>query len=404
MVLLSQLLNPDCWQALLAHKSEHGHLPQSEQAAMETFLADEAYRPIVESMMAGEVFPPPRKSAIGKKGSEKKRIVYIYPPDYNRVLKLLGFLLQRRYDHLFADNLYSFRSAHGVREAVRTLTYSKNIGKMWAYKVDISNYFNSVPIERLLPILSAALADAPETCRFLTALLTSHTVLEKGSLIEEDKGIMAGTPISPFLANLYLADLDRKFAEAGVRYARYSDDIILFADSAEALEHHIAALRAHLAEAGLAINPDKEEYSAPGEPWTYLGICYTHGVIDVSPVSVEKLKAKMRRKRRALARWQAKKNVTGVQAAKAFVRAFHRKLFENPVVNDLTWTHWYFPLINTADSLRIIDHYAQSCIRTLATGRNTKSAYNFRYEDIKALGYESLVHHFYAYCEERSEQ
>jgi hypothetical protein len=110
---------------------------------------------------------------------------------------------------------------------------------------------------------------------------------------------------------------------------------------------------------------------------------------------VEKLKAKMRRKARALVRWQARKELDGVQAAKAFVRVFNRKLFENDAEHELTWVRWYFPLINTADSLKIIDAYSQQCIRFLATGRHTKAAYNFRYADMKALGYRSLVHEYY---------
>ena len=129
--------------------------------------------------------------------------------------------------------------------------------------------------------------------------------------------------------------------------------------------------------------------------WTFLGICYRDGVIDVAPASVEKLKAKMRRKTRALVRWQARKGATGVNAAKAFIRVFNRKLFENPVEHELTWVRWYFPLINTADSLKIIDEYSQSCIRYLATGTHTKAAYNFRYEQMKELGYISLVNRYY---------
>lgn len=46
---------------------------------------------------------------------------------------------------------------------------------------------------------------------------------------------MAGTPMSPFLANVYLTEMDKYFEERDVLYFRYSDDIILFADSMEEL-------------------------------------------------------------------------------------------------------------------------------------------------------------------------
>ena len=156
-------------------------------------------------------------------------------------------------------------------------------------------------------------------------------------------------------------------------------------------------IRQFLSEAGLSVNPKKEQYTAPGEPWSFLGIRCQNGTIDLSPVSVEKLKAKMRRKTRALMRWKARKGADGPRAARAFIRTFRRKLFENPVKQELTWARWYFPLITTADSLKILDAYSQQCIRYLATGTRTRAAYNFRYEDMKALGYISLVNRYWAF-------
>ena len=102
----------------------------------------------------------------------------------------------------------------------------------------------------------------------------------------------------------------------------------------------------------------------------------------------------------ALARWRDRNGLDGEKAAKAFIRVFNRKLFENPVDNDLTWTYWFFPVINTADSLRTIDRYAQDCVRFLVSGKRTKARFNVRYEDMKALGLRSLVHTYYDYSDE----
>ena len=396
MDILRSLSDPAVWQEFLDYKRACGHLSREDMQALEDFAAGGHYRPAVERILAGVPFDPPQKSLIGKLGTEKKRVVYTYSPAENTVLKLLTFLLQRRYDRLFAPNLYSFRRNKGVRDAVGTLTAHPGIRTMWSYKTDIRNYFNSVPVERLLPVLREALSDAPDTCRFLTGLLTDPWVSDRGTLVREEKGIMAGCPVSTFLANLYLARLDRHFYDRGVLYARYSDDIILFASTRAELEEHVSHLLDALDRAGLSVNPEKEVRRAPGEGWTFLGICYRDGVVDVSAVSVAKLKAKMRRKTRALARWQARKGVDGLCAARAFVKAFHKKLFENPVDHELTWARWYFPLINTDESLRAIDRYSQQCIRTLATGRHTKAAYSFRYADIRALGYIPLVSAYYA--------
>ena len=393
--MLNLLSRRDIWQEFQEYKLSGGHLSKKDERALSEFIESRGYLPAVEKILRGEGFAPPKKTAISKMSSEKKRIVYPYGEDENWVLKLLTYLLQRKFDYLFAYNLYSFRPRKGVRDAVKRLVRTPGIRQMWSSKVDISNYFNSVPVERLLPLLRETLRDEPGVFGFLEALLSNPLVNDRGTLIPETKGIMAGTPVSTFLANLYLAHMDHHFADAGVCYARYSDDIILFAASEATLETNIASIHHFLEDAGLTINHSKEARTAPGEMRTFLGICYQDGIIDVAPASVKKLKAKMRRKSRALVRWQVKKEATGVQAAKAFIRVFNQKLFENPLEHELTWVRWYFPLINTATSLKAIDAYSQSCIRYLATGKHTKAAYNFRYEQMKELGYISLVNRFY---------
>ncbi len=112
----------------------------------------------------------------------------------------------------------------------------------------------------------------------------------------------------------------------------------------------------------------------------------------------------MRRKTRSLQRWRQRNGVDGTRAAKAFIRIFNRKLLESPADSELSWCYWFFPVINTADSLREIDAYAQDCVRYLVSGRRTKARYNVRYGDMKALGYRSLVHAYYEGEKEPSEE
>ena len=401
MDILTQMEDPALWQDFLTYRKNSFRLTQQEEAELQAFIQKREYLPILNRIRAGEPFPHPRRAAISKKSTSKKRIVYVYPPKEAWVLKLMTHVLLWRYDHLFTPNLYSFRAGHGVKEAVGFLSSVPGIGQMWSYKADIRNYFNSIPVESLLPLLAEAIGEDPQLYRFLAALLRDPLVYDQGRLITEEKGIMAGCPLSTFLANLYLRELDRLFFQNHWLYARYSDDIILFAPNREELEDRIALIHRTLEERGLAINPEKESVTAPGEPWVFLGVSCHNGQVDVAPVSVEKIKAKMRRKMRALDRWADRNRVSGIHAAKAFIRVFNSKLFENPISNDLTWARWFFPLITTDRSLHEIDLYAQQCIRTLATGKHTKSAYNFRYEQMKELGYISLVNRYYSFRREQ---
>ncbi|MBP5281624.1 MAG: group II intron reverse transcriptase domain-containing protein [Lachnospiraceae bacterium] len=352
-------------------------------------------------------FPLPKKSIISKQSTQKKRVVYTYPHAVNTVLKLLTYLLLREYDGLFCDNLYSFRPKRSARSAIQRLQKIPNLYQKYSYKVDVSNYFNSIPVDLLLPMLESATKEDPELYRFLKTLLEEPRVIDGSTDVEsqnatpriiiEEKGIMAGTPLASFYANLYLMDMDQYFYDQGIPYARYSDDVILFGDTMEEVQAHAQTIRRLLAEKGLSVNPKKEEFRSPEEGFVFLGFFIREGTIDVAPASVIKMKQKMRRKTRALQRWMDRNDITGDKAAKAFIRIFNRKLLESSMDNDLTWSYWYFSTINTDESLHVIDLYAQECLRYLLTGKHTKSRFNARYDDLKKYGYQTLVHAYHAF-------
>ena len=199
-----------------------------------------------------------------------------------------------------------------------------------------------------------------------------------------------GAPFSSFLANLYLVDMDRFFDDNKIIYIRYSDDIIVFADTFEKLCEYKDYIQSSLKEYGLSVNTQKEKITAPHEEWEFLGFSFKDGTVDVSKTAVNKMKGKMKRKARALLRWKKRNGVENERAVRAYIRTFNKKLFDNPVNSEITWTRWYFPIINTDKSLRILDTYMQDSIRFIANGNYSKSRFNLRYSDMKALGYISL--------------
>ena len=401
MKLIEQLADEQTWNEFFSYKQQLGHLSQQHEKELQQFIGEKAYLEVLDRIRT-KGFPLPQKRLISKVNSDKKRVVYTYPTAENYLLKLLTYLLIRRYDRLFAPNLYSFRVRHGVKRAIQFLRGAEDLSAKFVYKVDIHDYFNSVDVELLLPRLQRIMTDETECFRLIADLLTNpHVALPDGQIICERKGIMAGVPLASFLANLYLNDLDWHFHRQGMLYARYSDDIILFASSAEEREMAIDYLHDYLQAHRLTINEKKEVVTEPSQKWTFLGISFENGVFDVSEVSASKLKMKMRRKSRALLRWKARKGVGNDKAARAFVKAFNRKLYDNDAENELTWSRWFFPIINTTRTLTLIDHYMQDCLRYIATEKRTKGRYRFTYEEMKALGYRNLVHEYYRIQEQK---
>lgn len=396
MNVIDKLTSHEIWISFLDEKISAKNMNKGQLEDLSSFIHNREYLGVIDKIKNKEEFRPPLKKIVSKQYSSKKRIVYSFSREENYILKLLTYLLIRQYDHVFAKNLYSFRANHGVKKAIDYLRGDRHLSDKYVYKVDIHDYFNSVDINILLPILKVIMQDEVEAYSFIERLLSDPRVeLPNGDVVCEKKGIMAGVPISSFLANVYLYQLDWYFFNNGNRYARYSDDIIVFAYNELERQNSISYIHSFLADMNLSVNSKKESISNPHEPWDFLGVSYQDGIFDISPISAKKLKKKMWRKSRALLRWKTRKHIDNIYAAKAFVNSFNKKLYDNPIGSELTWTRWYFPIINTTDTISKLDHYMLECIRYIATEKRTNKRYDFKYDMIKSLGYRSLVHEYY---------
>lgn len=392
--IIAQLADQQAWEDLLARRLMRGYYTWHQFEVADRFVEKQGYLPLAHRLAQGESLGIPAKKTINKMGTGKKRVVYTYGADEMRTLSLISYLLYR-YDHCFAPNCYAFRQGLHPQDAIRSVNKALEHHPMWAYKLDIHDYFNSIPIDKLLPMLSKIMADDPPLYRFFEQMLTDDHVLCNGEVIEEKHGIMAGTPTSPFLANVYLSDIDHHFDDAGVVYARYSDDIIVFAPDRPTLEAHKAQLLQLIEQHGLTVNPDKECVYLPDEPFEFLGFRCHGKEIGISASTVKKMKGKISRHARALMRWRKRKGVDAEKTMEAMIRHYNRKFFEDDDPETLNWSRWYFPVINQTDGLKEIDQYLQQQIRFLSTGNHTKANYRVDYETLKRLGYRSLVSEFY---------
>lgn len=392
--IINQLASQEAWEEFLAFRLRKGRFTWRDFVEVDAFVEKEQYLPLVARLVDGGGLGLPRKKWVNKMGTGKKRVVYTYAPEEMQVLSLMAFLLYR-YDGCFAPNCYAFRRGISPLDAIRHINKDLRHRPMWAYKLDIHDYFNSIPVERLLPKLKELLSDDLPLYRFFERMLTCPYVLYEGKVMEERHGIMAGTPTSPFLANVYLSAVDRHFHEDRVVYARYSDDIILFAPDQATLEVHRATLLDLIGRHGLTVNPDKERVYTPDEPFEFLGFKCHEGRVDIAESTKRKMKGKISRQARSLMRWRTRRGVDAEPAMKALIRTFNSKFFEGDDPETLTWSRWFFPLLTESEGLREIDRYLQQNIRYLSTGKHGKANYRVGYDDLKRLGYRSLVNEFY---------
>lgn len=399
MSIIESINNRREWLDFLLYKQNNDSLTKSEENKLKDFIDGERYRYYYELIKRSE-FPTdfPHKIIVNKEGTSKKRVVYSFDDEENIVLKFIAFNLYK-FDEIFSDSCYSFRRGYGVRDAVRKLRGNKSYGEKYCFKADISNYFNSIDVGLLLEKLTFIREDDTELYKLFSHILLEDRVYEDGKVVSENHGAMAGMPCSPFFANVYLAHMDKCFEDMGVKYFRYSDDILIFADSKEELDKLIGFFYEKINENRLSINQSKVTVTEPGQSFEFSGFSYDDGNIDLSANTVRKLKAKIKRKAEALRRWQRSKGLTADKAAIGFINAMNRKFYGGSDKawdeDDFTWCRWFFPNITTDRTLREIDDYMQQYIRYIVTGRHYKGNYRITYEQIKAWGYRNLVHEYY---------
>ena len=397
MDIIDSVLDKLKWAEFLEYKLTKSHLNKQEEKHLIDFVMGEKYLAIAKGLSLGAyTFSTPKKTLINKSGSSKKRAIYTFNEEENIVLKFISFCLYK-YDHKFSCNTYAFRRNMTVKQAFIDISNINGIVDMYSYKIDVSNYFNSIDITILLPMLKKVLDKDARLYDLFKQLLTTNKCIFEGQECVEHRGVMAGTPISTFLANVYLMELDKYFSDNGVIYARYSDDIIVFSNSLDKINEYKDYILDYLDKMHLSVNPKKVSFTMPKGEWDYLGFSYNNGVIDLSSVTLKKIKDKIRRKARAIYRWRIKKGKDLHHAIRVLIRVFNNKFYRETNTKDLTWSKWFFPIINTSSSLKIIDEYLVQYIRYLSKAKFSKQNYSVTYDTIKSLGFRSLVNEYYKY-------
>ena len=394
-MLEKDILDDSKWNEFLEYKTNKDFISKKEKNIFADFIQNKKYKTICNQIADGTYsFSVPKKHLISKGHSSKKRVVYTFSDDEMIILKFISYLLYE-YDYLFSPNLYSFRNNSSVKNAIRNISNIKNINKMHGYKVDISNYFNSIDVDILVNNLKKDISDELLLSLF-ESILKNDTVEYNGEQIKEQKGVMAGIPISAFLANFYIREIDEFFWNQKLVYCRYADDIILFCNNKDELSKFQADLISYFEKYHLKINKDKEYFFEPDDKWEFLGFSFYNNKIDLSYNTIRKIKAKIRRSARGIRRWMLKKDANFKIALKAMNRKYNKKFFGKQDNIELSWKYWFFPTINTIESLKIIDNYMQEAQRYIVTGKHNKRNYKIvPYSLLKECNYKSLVNEYY---------
>jgi hypothetical protein len=333
---------------------------------------------------------PPVRRTINRSGGRRK-VLFLFRPADEFFMRGLNSVLQPMAAGLHSPLCHSFQPGRGVRTAFNQILGSAGVEGAFCLRLDIRDYFNSIPPNGMLASLPPPLAADAALFAFLERTLQDPRVLSDGALVgDHHKGVMAGTPLAPLLANLYLRRIDLEFEHAPVGYVRYADDFLVFGREPEMVETR-QYLETRLADLGLGLNREKTRIVPAGEAWEFLGLRYHGGRIDLATHTVGKMHRRLRR--------LARKARTRDDPAGFFIGSLNRRIYGiggDPA--DFTWATWFFPLLTEDASLRQLDALVQEQARFAITGRHQRrNRGEVPYAALRSAGYLPLVSAFHAY-------
>ena len=168
------------------------------------------------------------------------------------VLKALSLLLptvlplSKRCTHLKGHG----GAKYAVRQVVAHLP-----GYRYVLKTDVQQYYASIDHHLLLDRLARYISDRAVLNLIVQSL---RRVAERGGIYwDYTRGIPLGSPLSPILGAFFLHELDAAFAQRGLFYIRFMDDILVLAPTRWKLRAAVKVVNQVLAALKLDKHPDK---------------------------------------------------------------------------------------------------------------------------------------------------
>ena len=199
---------------------------------------------------------PARRVWIDKLGSKEKRPLGI-PCVRDRVVEgAVRQVLEPIFERKFAEHSYGFRPGHSAQQAVARVEELLKEGYSWIVDADLKSYFDSIPQEAMLKLVSERVSDR-RLLRLIEQMLGAGVMDEMKGWQPTEQGTPQGSVLSPLLANIYLSPLDHLIAQTGHQMTRYADDFVIQCRSRAEAEAALELVRQWTSRVGLKLHPEK---------------------------------------------------------------------------------------------------------------------------------------------------
>jgi RNA-directed DNA polymerase len=250
---------------------------------------------IREQLLQGSYQPQPVKRVeIAKAGGGVRKLGI--PTVLDRFIQQSVLqVLQKYWDRTFSEHSYGFRPGRSAHQAIAQSQRYVDEGYRWVVDIDLEKFFDRVNHDKLMGRLAQRIPDK-RVLRLIRAFLNAG-VMENGLVNATTEGAPQGGPLSPFLSNVVLHDLDRELEHRGHRFVRYADDCNIYVRS-ERAGHRVMESISNFITSKLKLKVNQSK-SHIGRPWEckFLGFRLVGGrqsKRSIAPVAIARFKDRIR--------------------------------------------------------------------------------------------------------------
>jgi RNA-directed DNA polymerase len=179
-----------------------------------------------------------------------RRQVKVYQIPDAAVSALFYHQLLRKNRHRFSSFSYAYRNDRNVHFAIQDISVElTQTARVFVAEFDFSKFFDSIKHEYLFD----------QFCKNGFLISDQEKQIIRAFLGDAGIGIPQGTSISLFLANIACWQLDKGLEKAGLQFARYADDTVIWSNEYQKISRAYEIINDFSIETGIAINAKKSE-------------------------------------------------------------------------------------------------------------------------------------------------
>lgn len=257
-----------CWERLRSESDLNLDLVGDAMTPVDV-LASETARLMVAP---GFQFEPAARFTIPKPDGGRRILHQLAPRDV-WIQKAIHQAIAPFVDATLRSEVIGYRPEHSTHDARPLIEAAVKAGCTHVLEADITRFFETVEWTQLEQVIDAFLPTADLATRgLLRAAVRQEFRLRDEPPAARSAGLLQGSPLSPLLANLFLASVDQGLADAGLRFIRFADDILILTPGHDEAAQAQALLGAQLSPLGLSLNEAKCRIAPLDLGIEYLGL------------------------------------------------------------------------------------------------------------------------------------